>query len=102
MTLTTASTSTSTGSGTRQQVLALYLADSSLDARVIAWGSWDGTGQTRPTAGDADEPPYATGVAALLDGWRLFQVSPLLPPTPGHEYDTSFLKHEFFFEKLVG
>jgi hypothetical protein len=88
--------------GLRQQVLVLYLSNSSLDAPVVAWGAWDGTGATRPTAGDADEPPYETGVGALLDGWRLFQVSPLLPPAPGHEYDTSFLKHEFFFEKLVG
>ncbi|MGA5194287.1 hypothetical protein [Streptomyces exfoliatus] len=24
-----------------------------------------------------------------------------LPPYPGHEYDVSFLKHEFSFERLV-
>jgi len=36
----------------------------------------------------------------MRDGWRLFQASQLIPPYPGHEYDTSFLKHEFFFEKL--
>ena len=28
------------------------------------------------------------------------QASQLLPPGSGHEYDVSFLKHEFFFEKL--
>jgi hypothetical protein len=39
--------------------------------------SYDGTGRTRPTTGDGDRPPY-----------------------PGHEYDTSFLKHQFLFEKL--
>lgn len=88
-------------SGLRQQVLVLYLGNSSLDARVIGWASHDGTGRTRPTAGDADEPPYETGLDALLDGWRLFQAAPLRPPAPGHEYDTSFLQHEFFFEKLV-
>ncbi|MGW1028116.1 hypothetical protein ACWD4J_31250 [Streptomyces sp. NPDC002577] len=43
---------------------------------------------------------YKTGLAALQDGWRLFQASQLLPPHPDHEYDTSFLEHEFFFEKL--
>lgn len=26
---------------------------------------------------------------------------PLLPPSAGHEYDVSFLKHEFTFERLV-
>ena len=84
----------------RQRVLVLYLANSALDAPVVGWSSYDGTGRTTPTAGDGDEPPYETGVDALRDGWRLFQASQLIPPNPGHEYDTSFLKHEFFFEKL--
>ena len=30
------------------------------------------------------------------------QAAQLIPPYPGHEYDTSFLKHEFLFEKLHG
>ena len=84
----------------KQRVLVLYLANSALDAPVVGWSSYDGTGRTTPTAGDGDEPPYETGVDALRDGWRLFQASQLIPPNPGHEYDTSFLKHEFFFEKL--
>ena len=84
----------------KQQVLFLYLATSALDAQVVGWSSYDGTGQTHPTTGDGDEPPYETGLDALLDGWRLIQVAQLIPPYPGHEYDTSFLKHEFVFEKL--
>ncbi|MCX5264838.1 hypothetical protein [Streptomyces sp. NBC_00199] len=84
----------------RQQVMVLYLATSALDSDVVGWSRYDGTGRTRPTTGDGDEPPYATGLAALCDGWRLFQASQLLPPQAGHEYDVSFLKHEFFFEKL--
>ncbi|MFB6847830.1 hypothetical protein ACFCXS_23635 [Streptomyces sp. NPDC056373] len=88
-------------STTRQQVLVLYLDNSALDSRVVGWARYDGTGSTRPTTGDSDEPPYETGVGALEDGWRLFQASPLLPPYPGAEHATSFLKHEFFFEKLV-
>lgn len=85
----------------RQQVLVLYLSTSALDASVVGWSVYDGTGATSPTTGDSDEPPYSSGLEALLDGWRLIQVSPLQPPYPGHEYDVSFLKHEFFFEKLV-
>ncbi|MEU6474620.1 hypothetical protein ABZ927_11605 [Streptomyces massasporeus] len=84
----------------RQQVLVLYLATSALDSDVVGWSRYDGTGRTHPTTGDSDEPPYLTGLAALLDGWRLFQASQLLPPQAGHEYDVSFPKHEFFFEKL--
>jgi hypothetical protein len=77
----------------------LWLASPSLDARVLGWSFFDGTAgagpqvrATRPT------PPV---VAALVDGWRLLQMSPLVPPTPGHERETSFLKHEFVFERMV-
>jgi len=85
----------------KQQLLVLYLATSGLDANVIGWSSYDGTGKTEPTTGDSDEPPYKTGVEALEDGWRMIQASQLMPPYPGSEYDVSFLKHEFWFEKLV-
>ncbi|MFJ7629239.1 hypothetical protein ACIQZN_22365 [Streptomyces sp. NPDC097595] len=85
----------------RQQVLFLYLSTSALDSVVVGWARYDGTGASRPTTGDSDEPPYETGVAALEDGWRLIQAAQLIPPYPGGEYETSFLKHEFLFEKLV-
>lgn len=85
----------------RQQVLVLYLATSALDDRVVGWSNYDGTGATSPTTGDSDEPPYETGLDALKDGWRMIQAAQLLPPQAEHEYDVSFLKHEFFFEKLV-
>lgn len=85
----------------RQQVLVLYLATSALDSDVVGWSVYDGTGRTSPTTGDSDEPPYESGVHALEDGWRLIQAAQLIPPYPGREYDVSFLKHEFFFERLV-
>ncbi|MFJ3305211.1 hypothetical protein ACIPSA_19225 [Streptomyces sp. NPDC086549] len=84
----------------RQQVLVLYLATSALDSYVVGWSLYDGTGLTSPTTGDSDEPPYESGLAALRDGWRLIQAAQLIPPHPGHEYDVSFLKHEFFFERI--
>ena len=86
---------------TRQQVLILYLSTSSLDSKVIAWAFHDGTGRETHMAGDCDEPPYAYGVDALLDGWRLLQLAPLIPHARGEEFDTSYLKYEFLFEKLV-
>jgi hypothetical protein len=85
----------------RQKVLVLYLANSALDAPVIGWAVYDGTGATRPMAGDNDEPPYATGVDALKDGWRLIQAAQLLPHHGGDEFDVGYLKYEFFFEQLV-
>ena len=85
----------------RQKVLVLYLADSSLESNVIAWARYDGTGETLHMSGDSDEPPYPTGLDALLDGWRLFQMSPIRPEQSGEEFTTSYLKYEFAFEKMV-
>jgi hypothetical protein len=52
-------------------------------------------------SGDAADPPYPTGLDALLDGWRLFQFSALHPEPPGDEFRTTYLKYEFAFEQLV-
>jgi hypothetical protein len=84
----------------RQKVMILYLANSALDAPVVGWSVYDGTGRTLHMAGDSSEPPYRTGLDALLDGWRLLQMSQLLPHLPGEEFTTSYQKYEFLFEKL--
>ncbi|ADG77606.1 putative protein OS=Tsukamurella paurometabola (strain ATCC 8368 / DSM / CCUG 35730 /CIP 100753 / JCM 10117 / KCTC 9821 / NBRC 16120 / NCIMB 702349/ NCTC 13040) OX=521096 GN=Tpau_0973 PE=4 SV=1 [Tsukamurella paurometabola] len=85
----------------RQQIMILYTATSALDSAVIGWSRYDGTGRTTPTMGDGDQPPYRTGVDALVDGWRLFQASQLLPPARGGEHDTSYLPYEFWLSRLV-
>ncbi len=84
----------------RQQVLMLWLSSSALDSAVVGWAFHDGSAGTGPQPDG--EPPYANGVAALVDGWRLLQMSPLIPPYPGAERTTSFLHHEFVFERMVG
>ena len=81
----------------RQKVLVLYLSMPTLEGNVISWATFDGTGKTLHMTGDSDEPPYSTGLDALLDGWRLFQASQAIPEYPGQEFRTSYLKHEFFF-----
>ena len=86
--------------GQRQKVLMLYLANSALDSAVVGWSIYDGTGREAHTTGDGDTPPYQTGLDALRDGWRLLQISQLIPPYPGDEYRTSFFKHECVFEQL--
>ena len=85
----------------RQKVLVLYLADSALDAHVIAWAQYDGTAKAEHMAGDAEDPPYTSGLAALRDGWRLIQMTPMLPHAPGAEFTTAYLKYEFLFEQWV-
>jgi hypothetical protein len=85
----------------RQRVLVLYLSTSALDAPVIAWSRYDGTGERRHMAGDEEAPPYATGLDALKDGWRLFQASTLAPHAPDDAFALGYLKYEFWFEQLV-
>jgi hypothetical protein len=85
----------------RQNVLILYLESSALDSRTIAWSMYEGASNTRHDAGDADQPPYDTGLAALRDGWRLIQMAPLQQHGVGDEFRVGYLKYEFLFEKLV-
>ena len=47
----------------RQKVLVLYLKFPSLEAEVISWATFDGTGQKLHMTGDSDEPPYPTAVS---------------------------------------
>jgi hypothetical protein len=84
----------------RQKVLVLYLSNSALDSKVLAWSIYDGTGKEAHTTGNSDVPPYTTGLDALKAGWRVIQFPQMIPPYPGDEYSTSFLKHEFIFEQL--
>lgn len=84
----------------RQKVLVLYLSNSALDSKVLAWSIYDGTGKEAYTTGNSDVPPYSTGLEALKAGWRVIQFPQMIPPYPGDEYSTSFLKHEFIFEQL--
>lgn len=84
----------------RQQILYLWLGTSALDGRVHGWAFHDGTAGQGPGLPD-EEPPYPSGVAALQDGWCLLQSSQLIPPYPGTEHTTSFLQHEFVFERRV-
>ncbi|MBM4204986.1 MAG: hypothetical protein FJ194_12675 [Gammaproteobacteria bacterium] len=85
----------------RQNVLILYLESSALDSRCIAWSFYEGASNARHDAGDSDEPPYPTGLAAMRDGWRLIQMSPLQQHGSGDEFRVGYLKYEFLFEKLI-
>ena len=94
----------------RQKILVLYLHNSDLNSRVVAWSLYDGAAP-RPDVPEADnrygaptgsasDPPYASAVDAMRDGWRVVQFPQQFPAYPGMGYDTSFLKYEFILEKL--
>lgn len=88
----------------RQQVLYLWLDGSSLDEKVVGWAFHDGTdgaGPQLPEPPEPGQPPYASGLHALRDGWMLLQSAQLIPPAPGQEHLNSYLEYEFVFERRV-
>jgi hypothetical protein len=85
----------------QQQLLVLYAANSSPDSPIGAWSLFDGTGREKHMAGDADQPPYPSVLAAMRDGWRVIQMPQLRAPARGAEHDTDFLPYEFVLEKMV-
>ena len=84
----------------RQKLLILYLHSPDLNSKVVAWSAYDGTGNESNTSGDTEEPPYASVVEAMHDGWRVVQFPQQFPAYPGTEYTTSYLKFEYILEKL--
>ncbi len=86
----------------RQQVLQLYTTNSSIGSHVVAWAFHDGTDGQGPSIPDRDaSSPYVTGLDALRDGWRLLQMSQLLPPREGEQHKVSYLPFEFLFERMI-
>ena len=84
----------------RQKLLVLYLHNSDLKSRTVAWSIYDGTGKENPTTGDSEEPPYDSVLSAMKDGWRVIQFAQQHPAYPGMEYNTSYLRYEYILEKL--
>ena len=84
----------------RQQVLYLWLGEGDLTTPVVAWAFHDGTAGKGPSL-PTGEPPYATGLAALEDGWFLLQSPPPIDIKLGSGYETGPLPNEFVFERRV-
>ena len=84
----------------RQQLLFLCLANPHLASTVVAWSFFDGTGRSDAMAGDSDQPPYESVLAAMRDGWLVIQFPVLTAPAPGREHETSYLRFEYVLEKL--
>ncbi len=84
----------------RQQVLYLWLAEGALDMPVVAWAFHDGAAGSGPGLPEGD-PPYATGLAALEDGWFLLQSPAARALTDDAGHETGPLAHEFVFERRI-
>ena len=85
-----------TGHGPRQQILELWLHSDALDSAVCAWAFYDGSNGAAALPGQ--EPPYATGVDALVDGWFLLQA----PGRIGLDAIGGVPATRFVFERRVG
>jgi hypothetical protein len=85
----------------RQQLLFLYLTHAHPSSETIGWSLFDAAGDASTQAGDSDQPPYPSVLAAMRDGWRVIQVAQQQPAYPGMEQRTAFLPYEFVLERLV-
>ena len=83
----------------RQQVLFLWLSEPAMNSPVVAWAFYDGADGLRPLP--SGDQPYPDALAALRDGWRVFQVSQQQAPVPGSEHVNAHLLNEFVLERLV-
>lgn len=81
-------------------MLYLWLAEGALDTSPVGWAFHDGTAGSGPALPDV-EPPYASGVAALQDGWMLLQSPAPYAAGPGQEHGTSYLVNEFVFQRRI-
>jgi hypothetical protein len=89
----------------RQRILILYLANSCLASETCAWAEYDGTGlhpyaDTIGQDGSDPQPPYASALAAMKDGWRVIRFPAeqwLTTDTAGR---TGPLPYEFILEKI--
>lgn len=84
----------------RQQILYLWLAEGALDTETVGWAFHDGTAGAGPGLPE-QQPPYATGLAALEDGWFLLQSPAPYALHPGAEHDVSYLPNEFVLERRI-
>ena len=84
----------------RQQILYLWLAEGALDTATVGWAFFDGSNGAGPGLPDG-KPPYATGLAAMVDGWFMKQSPSPYVLQPGIEHGTSYLPNEFIFERTV-
>jgi len=83
----------------RQLVLYLYSKSSNMRSPLASWMLYDATKPQEPTL-PSQEPPYASVLAAVADGWRIVQ----FPDTKLYAYqgvDNDYLSFEFILEKMV-
>jgi len=88
----------------RQQILMLYLSDSNLESKTVAWSLYDGAtpkDALQTQTGDDKTPPYDSVLQAMQEGWRVILISSLPTYVHGHEHETGHLPYEYVLERMV-
>jgi len=85
---------------TRQQILHMWLGGPALDLHCVAWSFFDATDGAGPALPD-DDPPYATGLDAMRDGWMLISITAPAPTNPDPHAPPGYLDNEFVFERRI-
>jgi hypothetical protein len=83
----------------RQRVLYLYSKSSNMRSPIASWMEYDAMRAQEPTL-PAQEPPYASVLAAVADRWRIVQ----FPDAKLYAYqgvDNDYLGFEFILEKMI-
>ncbi len=86
----------------KQKLLILYSENSSLASPVVGWSLYDGTGEYDFDASDDADPPYASVLGAMRDGWRVIQLPVMQAVDPGEAQQLGYLRFETVLEKLEG
>ena len=81
----------------RQRVLYLYSKSTSIRSSIASWARYDPTKPQEPTLPSQD-PPYASVVDAMADGWRVVQF-PISKLYAYEGVDNDYLGYEFILEK---
>jgi hypothetical protein len=88
----------------RQQILILHLSHPDLAAQTVAWALYDGSrprSEPQMQSGDEEEPPYASVLDAMRDGWFVLQIPALPVFLRGYEHETGHLPYEYVLERRV-
>lgn len=81
----------------RQSILYLYSKSTNMRSGVASWALYDPTEPHEPKL-PSDEPPYASVVDAMADGWRVVQF-PIPTLYEYTELDNRYLGYEFVLER---
>ena len=83
----------------KQLLLYLYSKSTNLRSPLGGWAVYDATAPDEPVL-PSQEPPYASVLDAVRDGWRIVQF-----PRPElynfTDVDNAYLTYEFILEKFV-